>query len=93
MGSYKPLDQETGTVYSRKNACFYESVANMIKKPTYTEQKEDNNPLSLDISREQWEDSEINIDIERKAIMIKNRVRECMDSIVVISENMMKNMI
>lgn len=93
MEIYKPLDQETGTVYSKKNVCFDKSVANMMKKPTCTEQRENNNPLPLDISRKQWGDSKMDVDIEREAIIVKNRVGGCIDSVVVISEDKVKNMI
>jgi len=38
-------------------------------------------------------DSEIDVDIEREAIMVKNRAGGCMDSVVVILENKVKDMI
>jgi len=31
--SYKLLDQETGSVYSRRNVCFEEGTVNLTKEP------------------------------------------------------------
>jgi len=35
----------------------------------------------------------MDVDIEREAIIVKNRVGGCIDSVVVISEDKVKNMI
>jgi len=55
-GSYKLLDQETGSVYSGRNVRFEEGTANLTKGPQQVEWSGDNDPLPPKVLEEQVQD-------------------------------------